>query len=209
MGACARVPRERLRALEPAPGPRLRIGKHLLERRDDVVDVARVEQARGISGDLRERCHVRARDRTAARHRLEHRHPESLVQRRESERCGAAVELHERVTRDAPTRLDARRQRPVVALAGEDEPQVRPVCPEPREGSEEPGVVLVPPRPRGVEQPMALDQRLTRVPGDRDHEARAADRPVVDGLAVRELRTAEELRELLVLEVDDRRRGRR
>ena len=54
---------------------------------------------------------VRARDRAAARHRLERRLAEALVERREDERRRPAVEADELVPRDDAARLDAVGQR--------------------------------------------------------------------------------------------------
>ncbi len=52
-----------------------------------------------------------------------------------------------------PTRLHGFRQsRPIVALTGEDEPQLGPLSPHERERVEQPRVVLVRPAVGGVKQ---------------------------------------------------------
>ena len=67
-----------------------------------------------------------------------------------------------------------------MARAREHEPQLGPGGPQPSEGVEEPGVVLVRPRPRGV-----VEERLPRV-GLRGAEARVVDAEMdrVDALGV-------------------------
>jgi len=56
---------------------------------------------------------------------------------------------------------------------------------------------------------VALEQRVAGVLRDRDDDLRATDRPAIHELPVGELRAAEELRMLFVLQVGHRRRGRR
>ncbi len=60
----------------------------------------RVEQQRRVARDLRERGGVRARDRHPARHRLEHRQPEALVERGEHERVGERPQALEQLAAD-------------------------------------------------------------------------------------------------------------
>ena len=81
-------PRVGLRTLEPEPRAARRVARRLLDPGRDRVDVERVDEHRGAAGDLLGRA-ARARDDgRAAGHRLEHRDPEPLVERREGERSG-------------------------------------------------------------------------------------------------------------------------
>ena len=57
--------------------------------------VARVDEHRGATRDLLGRAATRRHDGRPARHRLEHREPEALVQRRVDEAARAAVERRE------------------------------------------------------------------------------------------------------------------
>ena len=155
----------------------------------DRLGVERVEQHRGVADDLGQRACARRGDRAAARHRLERRQPEALVEAREDERRRPAVERDQLARRDAAEGLDALRQRDgIVPDPREHETQLRPLAAQERERLEQPRVVLVRPRARGVEEErLALDRRVgrealvvdaevDRVDARRDR-ARAARRP--------------------------------
>ena len=149
------------RARGRAPTTRSGAASTSSTRGRDRLGVVRVEEPRRVADDLRQRRDVRARDRAAARHRLERRLAEALVQRREDERRRAAVEADELVHRDGAAHLDAVRHRARVAAAREHEPQLRPLAAHERERLEQPLVVLVRPAPRRVEQErLALDRRV-------------------------------------------------
>ena len=107
---------------------------------------------RRVAAHLGEGRGIRARDRAPARHCLERRLPEPLVERREDERARAAVERDELVARHAPTLLDAGGERVVAATACEDEAKLGPLRAQERERLEQPLVVLVRPAPRRVEE---------------------------------------------------------
>ena len=58
----------------------------------DRLDRQRIDEQRGVAGDLGGGGDVRRQHGRAAGHRLDHGQPEALVQRRERERRGAAVQ---------------------------------------------------------------------------------------------------------------------
>ena len=120
--------------------------------------------------------------------------------------------------------------------AGQHQPELGPLAPEQAKGFEQPLVVLVRPAVSGVQQerlarpftgaqPLEveaevdhahalgwnaepLDDRLLDVLTDRDHEPALTDGGAVGDAAIRTLGAREELREKLVLDVQDRsRRG--
>ena len=100
-------PREPRRPLEPRRDEPLRALQHSGDDRRDVLGVGRVEERRRVAAGLGERAGVRRGDRAAARHRLERRIAEALVQAREDEAGGATVERDELV--DGDQALDGRR----------------------------------------------------------------------------------------------------
>ena len=81
---------------------------------DHLVDGRRVEEARGVAADLGQRSRVRARDGTPARHRLERRLAEALVEAREDEPGGGPVQPDELLAPDVPERAHPGRRRAVV-----------------------------------------------------------------------------------------------
>ncbi len=125
--ACRAPSRSQRELAPPAPGrPRAggRPRSGSSSRRAIAAAIARgvegVEQQRGVAGDLGQRGGVRAGDRHAARHRLEHRQPEALVQRREHERRPPAPTAPRARRRPTASRASARRRRsraPARALA--------------------------------------------------------------------------------------------
>ena len=211
----------------------------LEHRRGHRVHVGRVEEHGGVAGDLRDRARVRRGDGTSARHRLEDRQPEALVQARIDEARRAAVQRGEVLGRDGAEVLDAfgERLEPVEAASGEDEPELRPRLAQRRERLEEPRVILVRPRPRGVEEDrLGLvvaepeDRVVDRVRDDvhaarveiqqldgapahelarHDDRGRATRRPVVGDAPERPARRAEELGKVAMLRVVQRDDGRR
>jgi len=84
-------------------------------------DTPAVTVAGGVPGDLRQRCCIRACDGAAARHCFQHGLAEPLVERREDERGGTAVEIDELVLRDESAYLDSFGGGVRVAPAGEHE----------------------------------------------------------------------------------------
>ena len=124
-----------------------------------------------------------------------------------------------------------------MTRSGEDEPELGPLPPRARERLVQPGVVLVRPRVRRVEQeglarfvagrqalvvdaegnrddtrrvdPVPEEERLARVLRDGDHDSARRDRLLVEDAPVGELGPREELRVELVLQVVDGHRRRR
>ncbi len=91
--------------------------------------------------------------RAAARHRLEGRQPEALVQAREDEAGGAAVQVDELFRRDVAARLHPFGQLGAfMSLPGQDEPKLRPLSPHAHECREQALVVLVRPAVGGIEK---------------------------------------------------------
>src|SRR5207247_9029333 len=88
------LPGELRRALEPAPDEVVGVREHLLDRRGDLLDRVRIEQSRGVAADLGWGGGVRRRAGAAARHRLERRLAEALVQAREAGRGRVRGEAH-------------------------------------------------------------------------------------------------------------------
>ena len=237
MGAGARVPGEAGGVREPSlHEPAVECAE---DRRRHVLGRERVEVLGRVAAHLGEGGRVRGGHRAAARHRLERRQAEALVEAREDEARGACGTARgARPAETCPRDSTAFGQpRAIVALPGEDEAQLGPLPPHERERVEQPVVVLVRPAVGGVEeerlaltvvrrealvvdaevdradalgrQLVALQQRLPRVLGDRDHEAAPLHRPPVDGAPVRELGAREERGIELVLEVVHGRHGRR
>ena len=174
-----------------------------MPRRRSISAVERVEVARRVAADLGQRRDVRAATGQPQAIASTRRHAEALVEAREDERRRGAVEVDELVERDVPARLDARRSvsRSWPAPVSTSRSSGRSARTQ-RERLEEPVVVLVrPARSPGrggtaraaslagrealvVDAEVdrahalrlereALDQRLPRVLGDRDHDAAA------------------------------------
>ena len=72
--------------------------------------------------EVRGRPEVGRHDRSSARHRLEHREPEPLVERRVDEALGSPVQRCEHLVAHEPERLDA----DVAPPLGADDPQLDP-----------------------------------------------------------------------------------
>ena len=179
----------------------------------------------------------RAGDRAAAGHRLERRQPEALVQRGEDDRGRALVELDQLLQPDIPEHVDAVGVLARMPATRELELQLGPVLAQQREGLEEPGVILVRPRARRVEQkllarlvarleelvidavvdhpdPVPVEaEGLLRAVADEgarhDHELRRASRAVVGDPPELALAAGEELWQVEMLDVVQRHRGRR
>jgi hypothetical protein len=81
-----------------------------LDRRRDRGHVLGVEEQGRVARDLRQAAAVRAGDRHAARHRLEHRQPEALVERRHHEAGGERIEALEVLVRDPAEQADVVRE---------------------------------------------------------------------------------------------------
>ncbi len=235
-GLVPRVPR---RAREPSLAQLLAPVVRLDHRCRHRFDVRRIEQHGRVSGDLGDRSDVRRRDRAPARHRLEHRQSEALVEARIHEAGGATVERCEVLGRDGAEVLDAfgERLEPLEPASGEHEAQLRARLAETRECLQQAGVVLVRPGPCGVqhdrlglfvterEHRMVDRERhdvhtrgieVEQLDGSRAHElARDDDRcsassgAVVGDAPERPARRAEELREIAVLRVVERDDSRR
>ena len=163
MGARGRLPREPRGVFEPAGPEVVRAGERLEGTRRDRRRIVRVEQDGRIADDLGERARARRGDRAPARHRLDRRQAEPLVEAREDERRGALVERDELRRRDGAAALDPIRLHGVVAGAGEDESQLRSRLSHEPERLEQPGVVLVRPGPRRIEEErLTVDRRIGR-----------------------------------------------
>ncbi len=88
-------PRERPGPGDTAPleiGAQVAIGQHVRQTFGDGPRVGRIDQHGGVADHFGQRRRVRGDDRRAARHRLERRQAEALVQRREGEHRGQAIE---------------------------------------------------------------------------------------------------------------------
>src|ERR687897_1200518 len=121
--ACRRIPRELRRPREALRAPLGRPREDLLDRRDHLLYRRRVEQTGGVAADLRQRRRIRARDGTPARHRLERRLAEALVEAGEDEPGGSPVQVDELFAPNVPERTHAGRDRAVVG--GDHELEVR------------------------------------------------------------------------------------
>ena len=78
------------------------------ERVGERVGVIRVREQRGVAAHLRERSPVRGDDRGAARHGLERRQAEALVDGRQRQRRGARVQAGQQRLRDVSERAPRR-----------------------------------------------------------------------------------------------------
>ena len=96
-GAAPGVLRGALEALGDQLRPQRRVGQRELERYGQAVDVCRVDQQRGALGDFWQAGRTRSDYRRAARHRLEDRQAESLVQRGKGEHVGRRVERRQQL----------------------------------------------------------------------------------------------------------------
>src|ERR687897_126494 len=157
--SCGLLPREPSGSRDALRAPLGRSGQDLLDRRDDLLDGRRVEEARRVAAHLRQRGGVRARDRAPACHRLERRLSEAFVEAREHEPRGGPGQADELVTRNVAQRADAVRCRAVVG--GEDELELGMSLAQLGERGEEPLVILVRPRAGRIdEEAPALDLGL-------------------------------------------------
>ena len=153
VATCRLVPGE-LRCLRESEGAELLPAAVGLDHRvGHRIDVGGVEENGRIADDLGDRARVRRGNGTAARHRLER--PAAQSPRRGSERRG--TRRGGRARRDAPARPSrgsrrlGERLEPVEAATGEDEAELWSGLAKPSERLEQAWVILVRPRPCGVE----------------------------------------------------------
>lgn len=141
-------------ALEPAFAELGGSGERLLHACGDRLGVGGIEEHRCSLADLGDGRHVRRCHGAAARHRLERRKTEPLVQARVDETGRSPVEAGEVRQREDAAPLDACRQglERLESLPSEDEPKLGLSAPEEGERLEQAGVVLVWPGSRGVEE---------------------------------------------------------
>src|SRR6185437_10290635 len=100
------APGEGTGPLDAASAERLSVGRGALDPCCDLGGVERVDEDGGSVRDLL-RCAAAARhDCGAARHRLQHRNPETLVDRRVRDTARAAIEAGELLVRDAAEPAD-------------------------------------------------------------------------------------------------------
>ena len=178
-------------AREAALDPRGRVAEHVVDRDRDRLGIGRIEQPCAVAADLADRAGVGSGDGAAARHRLERREREALVEAREDERGRAPVQGDELVARHEPARLDAVRVGPaLVAAAGEHEPQLRALAPQERERLQQPrrgscaatgapdrgGTARVPRRPGSCARGRSRAGRLGAARRGRPGAARSARR---------------------------------
>ena len=157
-----RRPREALRPLPARRAQAVGVAERGGDRAGDRGGVAGVEADGGVAGDLAQHRQVRAGDRHAARHRLEHRQAEALEARRgDHERRGGVERLE-------PVRVDGAEQPHVVehAALGRPRAQRAGVGPVAREREHRARV--------GGDEREAVDQRgevlVREVGGDAERE---------------------------------------
>lgn len=141
-------------ALEPSFAELGCSGERLLHARGDRLRVGGIEEHRRSLADLGDGRHVRRCHGASARHRLERRKTEPLVQARVDETGRSPVETGKIGAREDAAPLDACRQglERLEPLPSEDEPELGLSAPEEGERLEQARVVLVWPRSRGVEE---------------------------------------------------------
>ena len=143
-----------------------------MRRRRSSAVVERVEVAGGVAGDLRQRGGVRAGDRDAALHRLQHRQPEALGERREDE----AASPPGRGPRGPRPQTQPRKRDAIgdAELAGPP-PGARPRRASDSPGRTSSGAGSASSRAKAVDQP---GQVLVGPPGgDGEHHRRVAQGP--------------------------------